>query len=53
MNVPASIATVISQRLATKHELETVYGVQDLYDLLEIIAVDAHNRRVLSEPRKP
>ena len=27
------------------HELETVYGVEDLYDMLEILAVDADNRR--------
>lgn len=28
------------------HELQTVYGLQDLYDLIEIGAVDAHNRRL-------
>ena len=26
------------------HELSTVYGVEDLYDLLEVAIVDAHNR---------
>jgi hypothetical protein len=25
-------------------ELDTVYGVQDLYDLLEILLIDSHNR---------
>ncbi|CAB3664361.1 hypothetical protein LMG26842_05703 [Achromobacter dolens] len=34
------------------HDLQTVYGAEDLYNLLEVIAVDAHNRRVLSEVRK-
>lgn len=27
-------------------ELSTVLGVKDLYDLLEIVAVNAHNQRV-------
>jgi hypothetical protein len=29
------------------HELDTVYGLEDLYDLLEILTVDTHNRRLL------
>jgi hypothetical protein len=28
-----------------------VYGAEDLYNLLEVIAVDSHNERVLSKPR--
>lgn len=43
-NVPLAIATVVSARLATLHELRTVYDTQDLYDLLEVITVDAYNR---------
>jgi hypothetical protein len=31
--------------LATLHELDTVYGVEDLYVMLEILHVDAANRR--------
>lgn len=34
---------------ASKVELDTVLGVQDLWDLLEIIRVDAHNARVMQE----
>jgi len=26
------------------HELQTVYSVEDLYDLLEVAVIDAHNR---------
>ena len=37
---------MVSARLATFHELDTVYGVADLYDLLEIVMIDAHNRMV-------
>jgi hypothetical protein len=29
--------------MATLHELDTVYGVEDLYDLLEIATVEAVN----------
>lgn len=32
--------------MATLHELQTVYGLEDLYDLLEIISVDIHNQRL-------
>lgn len=28
-------------------ELESVLGLEDVYDLLDILAVDAHNRRVI------
>ncbi|EIC5432643.1 transcription elongation factor GreA [Salmonella enterica] len=34
---------------ASKAELDSVLGVQDLWDLLEIIQVDAHNERVMQE----
>ncbi len=30
--------------MATLHELQTVYGEQDLHDLLEIIAVENFNQ---------
>lgn len=45
MNVPTSIATVITHQFATLQELQTIYGTEDLYNLIEIIAVnaDAHN----------
>lgn len=45
-NVTAKIAIVIRSKLATLAELESVYALRDLYDLLEIAAVDAYNRRV-------
>jgi len=31
--------------MATLHELDTVYGVEDAYNLLEIIKVDDYNNR--------
>jgi len=36
---------VISDGKATLHELQSVYGLRDLFNLCEVIAVDAHNRR--------
>jgi hypothetical protein len=36
--------------MATLLELQTVYGLEDVYDMLEVLEVDAHNRRVLSVP---
>lgn len=36
---------VISSRLATLAELGSVLGTEDLYALLEIIAVDRYNQR--------
>ncbi|STN83075.1 Uncharacterised protein [Escherichia coli] len=51
VNVPRTIATVISSGKASKAELDSVLGVQDLWDLLEIIHVDAHNEQVIQENR--
>lgn len=47
--MPQSIGAVVSSRHATLHDLDSVYGAEDLYALLEIITVDAHNRRVLND----
>lgn len=48
-NMPRTLGTVISAGRATLHELETVYGMEDVYDMLEIIMVDAHNQRILNK----
>lgn len=39
----------MSSRHATLHELQTVYGVRDLYMLLEIYSVDLHNERIAKQ----
>lgn len=33
----------MGQRLATLHELDTVYGAEDLHNLIEILIVDRMN----------
>lgn len=48
-NVPRPLATVISSRLASLAELDTVLSVADMWDLLEVIMVDGHNQRVARE----
>lgn len=40
---------MIGSRLATLHELDTVYGVEDLYDLIEVVMVDADNSRAAQD----
>lgn len=51
-NVSAAIGRVVWARLATLHELQTVYGLRDLYDLLEIVVVNVHNQRAIVEASK-
>lgn len=45
MNIPRAIGAVVSSRLASLTELDTVLGAEDLYRLLEVIAVDDFNNR--------
>jgi hypothetical protein len=40
---------VISADKATLHECDTVYSVEDVYLMLEVIIIDAHNKRVADE----
>jgi hypothetical protein len=40
---------IVSDGKATMHELQTVYGVKDAFDLAEVISVDLANKRRLNE----
>jgi hypothetical protein len=51
-NISRSIAIVTADGMATLDELDTVYGSQDLADMVEIISINAHNQRLLA-PQKP
>ena len=44
---------VVTARLATLHELQTVYGLQDLWDLLEIQSVDTYNQNLIKQENAP
>lgn len=39
---------IVSARMASLAELQTVYGVRDAYNLAEILTIDSHNRRVMT-----
>jgi len=45
--VPRVIGTLVSARVATLHELQSVYSIEDAYNMLEVVTVDNHNERVL------
>lgn len=49
MNTPIYLGIIISRKLATLHELDTVYGVEDAYNLLEIISVNNANEIEMSK----
>lgn len=52
--MPAAVGAVVTGGLATMHELQTVYGTEGLYDLLEVLVVNGHNQRVAAaKARKP
>ncbi|WP_295372131.1 transcription elongation factor GreA [uncultured Pseudacidovorax sp.] len=44
--MPHTIAAVMSARMASLHELGSVLGLVDLWDMLEVLMVDAHNERI-------
>jgi len=48
VNIHPYFSLLISNGLATLHELKTVYDMRDVYDLLEIIQVNDYNRTLLS-----
>jgi hypothetical protein len=39
------IGAVVNSRLATLYELETVYGLEDLFNLYEIIIIKVANEQ--------
>lgn len=47
--MPQSIGRVVSQRMASMVDLQTILGAEDLYNLLEILAVDSHNEYLLNK----
>jgi hypothetical protein len=47
--VPSILGTVVSRGFASFHELDTVYGTQDLFDMLEVISVDNHNQNLMNK----
>ena len=52
MNVEGMAGVVISRRLATLHELETIYSYDDLLDLYEIVYINNINEHRAYEEAK-
>ena len=52
VNVPPIIGAVISNKLATLYELETVYSYNDLLNLYEIIIIRVANEQIISKRAK-
>lgn len=48
LNVPPTIASAVSSELVTFSELATALSLQDLWDVLEINAVNHHNEAIAS-----
>lgn len=43
------IAHIVSRRLATLRELDEYYSTEDLFDMLEILAVEDNNQSIANE----
>lgn len=39
----------MSSKMATLYELQTIYGVEDVYDMLEVLNVDNHNQELANK----
>jgi hypothetical protein len=51
-NVSPRIGMLISRDKSLAAPLFTTLGLEDMYDLVEIVLIDAHNDRVLEKLRK-
>jgi hypothetical protein len=45
VNLSRIVGGLVSSRLCTLHEMQTVYSLQDALDLWEVLSVDNYNRR--------
>ena len=52
VNVPPMIGAIVNSKLATLHELESVYGFEDLYNLYEIIIIKVANEQKIADDIK-
>ena len=46
------IGSIISSKLATLYELDTVYGLEDLFNLYEIVIIRVANEQKAMEKAK-
>lgn len=43
------MGAVMMSRQATIHQLQTDLSLQDAYDVLEVVGVEAHNQRIINK----
>jgi hypothetical protein len=48
VNIHPYFSLLISEKLATLHEIKTIYTLEDVLNLLEVIQVNRFNDRLLS-----
>jgi len=53
VNVPPTIGALLSADKSLVGPLTTTLGLEDAWDLLEVMQVDAHNERLLARARQP
>jgi len=51
-NIPRTIGAVMSSKQATLLELRESYYLDDVYLMLEVTSVDAHNRNIAMEEQE-
>lgn len=49
MNVPPSIAAVLARDLSMAGPLSSTLSVEDLWDILEVMQVEAENQRLIDK----
>ena len=49
-NIPMIVGQLLSKKMATWNEMETVIGVEDGYRMLEIAIVDNYNHLLSNQP---
>jgi hypothetical protein len=52
LNLSALIGGLISSRLCTLHELQTVYSLEDALNLWEVLSIDGYNRQQYEKRRQ-
>jgi hypothetical protein len=46
LNIPKTIGAAISSGKANLRDCQDFYSIRDIYNMLEIITVDAHNAKI-------
>ena len=52
VNISSPVAAVVGERMASLHELETVYSYPDLLDMVELLSVRSYNKWVAAQMPK-